>query len=77
MSKLQELVQGAYMVCKPCGAEYGRSTTTEDRFRKSSHVGHCDICDRDDILVIEFKDFGYERELKPRETFKKDILKDE
>lgn len=74
MSVLQELVSGAYSVCRPCGLEYGQHSP---KGHHESVLGHCDICDRDDIEVTEFRDYGYERKLKPRETFKKDILKHE
>lgn len=72
MSKLLELLQGAYYVCYPCGNEYGKEKATPKTFK-----GHCDICERDDIPVSKFDEYGYERTLEPDEKFNKDILKNE
>lgn len=71
MSKLLDLVEGAYVVCIPCGKKYGAKS---DKGGVSTfHNGTCDICDRE-AAVTEFRDFGYERKLLSREQFTKEHL---
>ena len=75
MSKLAELLEVAYEVCVPCGKKYG---ARPDKGGVSTfHYGMCDICDRDNVAVTEFRDFGYERKLLPRERFTKEHLEHE
>lgn len=71
MSKLSELVEGAYHVCKPCGEKYGRYAAKEPLYQD----GTCDICDRE-TLITKFSNFGLERDLEPGEKFTREHLDD-
>lgn len=74
-SKLKITLEEAGVVCRPCGLEYGRNTENDLKHRElgvTVHQAQCDICKRE-TSVSGFRNYGYERELRPGETFKKEL----
>jgi hypothetical protein len=56
-TKLARTLRNARWVCEPCGISYGDYRARSSTF----HLGTCDVCKGQTVVLTEVRDFGYLR----------------